>query len=68
MRVFYNFYCFEVISITPKQSNIKIVKAPLFLKNKGILKKSLTILEFIICVNRVILNQFLNSKCLFLVN
>ena len=60
MRAFYNFYCFEVISITPKQSNMKIVEVPLFLKSKGILKKSLTILECILRVNCVTLNKFLN--------
>ena len=60
MRVFYNFYCFEVISITPKQSNMKIVEGPLFLKSKEILKKSLTILECILRVNRFTLNKFLN--------
>ena len=60
MRVFYNFYCFEVISITPKQSNMKIVEVPLFLKSKGILKKSLTILECILSVYCVTLNKFLN--------
>ena len=60
MRAFYNFYCFEVISITPKQSNMKIVEVPLFLKSKGILKKSLTILECILSVNCVTLNKFLN--------
>jgi hypothetical protein len=56
MRVLYNFYCFEVILITTKQ--IKIVEAPLFLKSKKKLKKSLTILENILNVNCITFNIF----------
>jgi hypothetical protein len=40
---------------------MKIVEAPFFLKSKGILNKSLTILECILSVNCITINKFLNA-------